>query len=101
MRWITLLWCRLRGHKILHRCDCGVVPRRCATCIGRKLDAAYEPDAYTVGEHLWGGSFYGEVVVERISRPTTLGSKAWLMTRRIGGGRYGAPDTEFSQMSGS
>jgi len=98
MKRFLLLVCWIRGHKILHGCDCGAFPKRCATCIGRELDAAYEPNAYKVGERLWAGSFYGEVIVEEVKRPTTDGSKAWLMTRCIGGGKYGAPDTYFEKV---
>lgn len=109
MKWIGLAWCWLRGHKIKqHRCNC-IRYKFCVTCYEGELDAAYDPNAYKIGDRLWPKLWSEEVVVERIERPTTLGSKAWLMTRlkgiprydengRENGGTIGAPDTSFSKV---
>jgi len=103
---IRVLPCRIRGHRIGGPCCNGAHGPWCYTCHEKEMKAAFQPDAYKVGDRLLYDFGQGaeEVIVERIEQPTTRGSKAWLMTRlasvgpAAGGGRVGAPDTDFKAL---
>jgi hypothetical protein len=99
IRLLRLLWCRIRRHDThaINCCNGAHSKRYCWTCHGRSLDAAYDSNAYKLGQHIWYDG--KEMVIRKIHRPTTLGSKAWLSTAYASSpnafGGVGAPDTYF------